>query len=254
VTPELAHEWLGVNFSNRHLEKDDVQRYARDMEAGNWRLTGEAIKFSWEGNLRDGQHRLHAVIRSGAKVPMLVVRGLDPKAQFNMDSGRKRTVANALTMKGERWATNMAALASMILKDFYGTRKPTVDEQLNLFDADPSIRVIVQEIVPNLPLPKRMMSKTWLGYLYWRLERVDSSDAAKFFDSLSRLENLPQGSPILALHRRLLSRGSGHGYSDRQEVIAVTFTAWNAWRAGQTRRTIALSYGVGGAIFVPDPI
>lgn len=251
VTPALAHEWLGLNINNRRIDKDDITRYARDMTEGRWRITGESIKFSWDGNLLDGQNRLRAVIRADVKVPMLVVRGLDPKSQLNMDSGRKRTVANALTMQGERWATNLAALASMILKEHYGIRKPTVDEQFDLVESDPSVRTIVQEIMPGLDI-KRIMSTTWAGYLYWRLARVDSSDAAKFFAGLSRLENLEAGSPILALHKRLLNRTRGFGYASRQEAIALVFTAWNAWRTGQKRKSIAASYGVGGAIFIPD--
>lgn len=58
ITPDMAEKWLGRNPRNRHVRQRDVVRYAQSMLAGEWLVTGEAIKFSFDGNLIDGQHRL----------------------------------------------------------------------------------------------------------------------------------------------------------------------------------------------------
>jgi hypothetical protein len=87
VTPKLAGEWMESNEKNRHIRDRLVVKYARDMSAGNWSLTGEAIKFDTEGCLVDGQHRLLAVILSGVSLQMLVVCGVERAAQTVMDTG-----------------------------------------------------------------------------------------------------------------------------------------------------------------------
>lgn len=60
IDPATAERWLKANKRNRKLRRGPVLAYARDMAAGNWRLTGEAIKFAPDGTLLDGQHLLGA--------------------------------------------------------------------------------------------------------------------------------------------------------------------------------------------------
>ena len=45
VTPQMAKEWLASNPENRRLDKGHAASLARDMQAGNWRLTGQSIQF-----------------------------------------------------------------------------------------------------------------------------------------------------------------------------------------------------------------
>ena len=116
VTPDTAQSWLSRNTSNRNLKTTKIALYARDMAAGNWLLTGEAIKFSADGTLLEGQNRLHAVVASGATVPMFVIRGLDPAVQGVMDTGAPRTGGDALTMRGINQAKDVAAAASTLLQ------------------------------------------------------------------------------------------------------------------------------------------
>src|SRR5664279_4273925 len=70
ITPSLAATYLEANIKNRKVKEKAVQRYAADMVAGEWMLTGEAIKFSDEGSLLDGQNRLRAIVMSRTPIPM----------------------------------------------------------------------------------------------------------------------------------------------------------------------------------------
>ena len=46
ITPTLAKEWLAKRADRqRRLSGKDVKDWAAEMLAGNWRLTGETIKF-----------------------------------------------------------------------------------------------------------------------------------------------------------------------------------------------------------------
>lgn len=264
ITPETALDYLATHKEredgskeNRRFNQATADGYARDMAAGNWTLTNDAITFDRDGHLRNGQHRLTAVVESETTQPFLVLRGLPPENQANMDTGRKRTVADALHLRGGddgKWASNVAALASLILERESGLKqyRSTPSEQLDLIDRDPMVRAITIDILG--PLPKFAgLTKTWAGYCYWRLDQIDSSDAAKFFDALSTLENLPSGSPILALHRRLMNQPKGTGRSHRDAAIALVFAAWNAWRKGEERDRIQTPGLRNGKVVIPEP-
>jgi hypothetical protein len=110
VTPAMATRWLETNDINRHVRQSRVEQYARDMTAGHWSPTVEPIKFPTTGTLLDGQHRLWAIVESGATVDLFVASGLDETTQHYMDSGIARTAADDLGMRGE---TNSPLLSSI---------------------------------------------------------------------------------------------------------------------------------------------
>jgi hypothetical protein len=59
ITPTIAEALLrDYNFKNRPKKQKAITRYANDMAAQQWSVTGDTIKFSKEKRLRDGQNRL----------------------------------------------------------------------------------------------------------------------------------------------------------------------------------------------------
>jgi len=77
ITPSQAFAWLEGNTHNRPLDQAHVERLARDMKAGRWRLT----------LLVDGQHRLWAVIEADVTVPMRVFFNEPPESRHVLDTG-----------------------------------------------------------------------------------------------------------------------------------------------------------------------
>ena len=99
ITPEIAHEMLGHNIkNNRNLKAGWVKALADNMERGTFMLTSQGIAFDKDGNLIDGQHRLHAVIKSGCTVPMRVTFGCDSRTVGVIDAGSKRTAKDVAKM------------------------------------------------------------------------------------------------------------------------------------------------------------
>jgi hypothetical protein len=98
ITAKQAEKYLQFNINNRPLRKSLVNQYAKDMAAGNWRLTHQGVAFNCDGTLLDGQHRLAAVVQSGATVQMLVARGVDSRNQLVMDDHAKRSAGDALSL------------------------------------------------------------------------------------------------------------------------------------------------------------
>lgn len=101
ITPDGAREILATNYSgNRAVRVRTVEMYASDMAAGRWQLTGAPIQVSASGNLIDGQHRLHAVIKSGIPVPFAVATGVPDGAYDHLDIGMSRNVQDVVKARG----------------------------------------------------------------------------------------------------------------------------------------------------------
>lgn len=122
ITPNLAAEILRKrNLYNRSLKKRTVDAYARDMENGNWRATGEPIVIDEKGILANGHHRLQAVLQSGQSIISLVVRGVSPESVDNMDQQAKRTAADVFTMNKIENAASVSSIVRTVLESRAGT-------------------------------------------------------------------------------------------------------------------------------------
>lgn len=105
VTPESAACFLdGKNGNNRRERKRTSIRYGRDMAAGQWVLTHQAIALGPDGEIIDGQHRLNGIIESGTSQLMCIARYMTEDAanaaRRACDIGAKRTTAEVLSISG----------------------------------------------------------------------------------------------------------------------------------------------------------
>ncbi|MBX7224109.1 MAG: hypothetical protein K1Y36_29605 [Blastocatellia bacterium] len=98
VTPKLAAEWLTTNSNNRPLSQPFVAELAHSLLTFTFRTTHQGIAFDEQGRLRDGQHRLTAIVQTGIAAEMLVSTGLTEADLEAIDDGRKRTARDVLTM------------------------------------------------------------------------------------------------------------------------------------------------------------
>lgn len=95
ITPAIAEQMLANNNSNRNLRHSKVRSYALLMQAGLWEAdSNDAILISEDGELLNGQHRLHAVIEAGIPVDMAVRRGVSRKIFKVLDQGAARSTGD----------------------------------------------------------------------------------------------------------------------------------------------------------------
>jgi hypothetical protein len=112
ITPVTAETLLReYNFDNRPKKPKAIARYADDMSARRWSLTGDTIKFSKGKRLRDGQNRLAACVRAGGPFTTYIVFGIDDQAFDCMDQGRNRSGSDVLAIAGY---SNTAALSGAV--------------------------------------------------------------------------------------------------------------------------------------------
>lgn len=251
VTPALAEEWLGKNIRNRNLKPHSIEAFARDMVAGNWRMTGEPIKFSSFGTLLDGQNRLHAIILAGVSVRLLVVWGLDLSAQEVMDGGTRRTNADQLRLAGISNSTDVASIAAVqaAWQSGYWPHAASSKSVPRLTHAETLERVRAHPILIEAATEARRISKTLplstgsLGTAWIACMERDADLTATFFADIEGLRTDGRGDPLNTLLKRAQEDRSAEKRLSHATSLFYIFRTWNAWRAGEK----LLKLQVGGA-------
>lgn len=119
ITPEKAAEYLKMNTNNyRRLNKNKVATYAEDIRNGNWKTNGESISFDQDGILKNGQHRLAAIVEANKPIMTLVVRGVENDVGI-YDSGMTRTVSQIARAEGIIVSSNIIAAANILFGGFH---------------------------------------------------------------------------------------------------------------------------------------
>ena len=97
ITPEVAEFFLKSNHGNRKISPVTVRAYAHDMFNGNWdENVGSPISIDEDGVLRNGQHRLQAIVESGKPIRMWVCRNVSSTGVY--DDVRKRSTRDQISI------------------------------------------------------------------------------------------------------------------------------------------------------------
>lgn len=239
VTPADAEAWLEVNFNNRPKTTAKIREMARDMRNGRFLLNGETIKFSPDGNLLDGQHRLEALIISGVPIRLSVAYDVQDESQLTMDTGTKRNVAGALFFRGVAVDRTFAQAisAGMLMYNSASAARPTGSEQVNFVENH--LDDIAWAIGVSGEAARKLGSKKLLGTAAIILGQVSKPQAEIFFRSLGTGEMLMIGNPILTLRNKLLAEKLQVTHrADLINYLGLIFKSWNAWRLGKQVRVL----------------
>ena len=124
ISPEMAADLLETNNENRKISKGTVQAYVQDILSGNWDETvGVAISLDENGILRDGQHRLTAIVESGIGIHTWVCRNVSSDGIY--DNNRKRSNADQISIMRSDFdnvykSTRYISVARSIIINCYG--------------------------------------------------------------------------------------------------------------------------------------
>lgn len=250
VEPELAEVLLGNNEGNRPLKKRTLETYARDMEAGDFALTGETIILSDKWKLLNGQHRLNACILAKAGFDAVIIQGVPDSVYHKLDSGEIRRLADALAHAGESNAKVLGAAFRVVWQWenqalFSSKRSASRDEIFHVRNEHPGLR---QFNTSTFAKSVKGMPGSIVTAFRYIFGKYSDHAAAEFFEKLKTGEGLKRGDPILLLRDKLADKEKGR----TQGVIgAVTIKAWNAWLAGEaiTAHNLRFRTGKGGEDF-----
>lgn len=246
MTVERAQALLLRNTNNRSISQAQVDKYARDMERGDYAFTGETVKVARSGRLLDGQHRLSAVVKSGVGVPMAIAYGLDEIVFETLDRGEHRDFSDVLNERGVQNAGAVAAAVRMLwLLENYrflyakGQRPVASNSELDATLADHP-EILERTTYINKLRTKLVPSVAILAeYMF---SRVDAAMARDFLDRVAMGLGLQAGDPEYTLRERLtVLYAQRRGEPDPVEQLALSVKAWNKRMEGKPLR--ALTWG-----------
>ena len=184
ITPKLAQEILKNNHVNRRLNKNLVKFYAYQMRSNQWKLTGQGITIDRNGNLQDGQHRLHAIIECDIAIKFLLITGTEPDCNINYDHGKTRSAADAMQIIGiensVRYSSQIRNYLSRIKTKSYSKYSSndgrssydeciSVQDIIDVFETTPllwsDIAVVAERCRKNLNIINESVLGGIMGYL-----------------------------------------------------------------------------------------
>jgi hypothetical protein len=250
ITPAMAQGWLDRGQEhNRQPTRGRVVRLTNAIRRGEWQVTGDTIKLDAEGFVIDGRHRLLACVAAGMPIRSLVVRGVNREAFPVLDTGKSRTPGDVMGIAGFK---NRVAIAStargLVLIDASGRYDPPNRQELDPLLTHTALLRYAQthaEVEQGVLLGNQVRAAGLrggaglLGTLFALLLRADEAKAAEFAERLGSGANLDTDSPILRFRNRLITdQRMPNGPADREHLIALGIKAWNAWRAGESVRSL----------------
>ena len=259
ITPQVADQWLTLNTNNRPARKSHVARLAEAMERGEFRLTGDPVRWAGEVGasvLVDGQHRLMAVVRSGMTVQSFVMTNVPEETAMVIDTAQvQRTLADLLEERGETRTKTLASIINSAMQlergEYYTGWTPSRPQALAWFDANPEVRESVGYGTRVREALKYLQGQA--GALHYVFSRVDSDDANEFWNRLTTGTGLEAGNPILVLRQKIeKSAAVNREVMKPKYRAAITIKAWNYWRAGDSISMLKWKPGGVGREAFPD--
>lgn len=253
ITPDLATEWLEKNETNRVLRPGQINKYARDIQTGDFTLSNDAICFDPDGNLLNGQHRLHAIIKSDTPLLHGIMYNVPPDTMKNMDSGASRTIADVLRNQGETHVETLGStVRQLILLEARGwtTRagyggNASRQEILDHLEATPSIRESVQAADAS---GRRIgVGPSATAITHWIISRSAGREAAdRYIHQLDTRANEPERSAVHAVATRITNIRRADGKQTVSEWVYLLLRGYTYWSRGAPVRTLQMP-GPGGA-------
>lgn len=242
LTPALANELLKNNDGNRNTSQVLVQQYSADIASGRWALNGEPIIISKDGKLNDGQHRCEAVIDANATIEVVMVFGVERETRTTVDVGKKRTLADMLSMEGVVNSALSAAVASMVLayersggQNLHYAKYLSSAGTKERVHADPLIAVAAAYAGHNTKHAKRYVGGSAIGFCFYILSKIDVTAARDYMDKVCVGEGLKRGNPAHSVRERLLNEGK-----QRDKKVALILRGWTFHQRGKQVATTSL--------------
>ena len=231
VTPELAKEYLRHNESNRTLRRSRVLQYAHDMKEGKWNLTGQGITFGRDGNLLDGQHRLHAVVFANVPVDFLVVTDADTVATY--DCGLTRSIVDRFKLAGKGTGPMYTAAGQAIIRLCYLIQKngtvttnvqPTTSDIEEYINANTSDMVWASSLMENKHNNLRGLRRSVISATLYSVYKLNvgltKPDVEHICEVLkSGVQTYEYDVPIIAVRNKLIVTTNSAGNGVNKELF-----------------------------------
>lgn len=259
ITPEIAAEMLKSNTMNRKMAQMRGIETAAAIRNGEFELNGATIVFAEDGTLLDGQHRLFACVAYNTAITSIVVRGIPKSTQITMDTGKRRSVKDYLSMRGYTnthvvgsiggafLRLETVSMLSVIRNHHIDSSKLTVKEIVDYIDAN------YETEIKGYVTPVRRVKERFRGLkastlaVLFREFKSCNLEAYEYFVGMLDGSIIPDKNMMILINA-LNENASQTDYTRRlsQEFLAAyIIKTWNAFMRGEQLQR--LRYSPGGA-------
>lgn len=242
ITPDMATKIIALrNDRNRKPKEKKQLEYVADMKANQWALTGDTIKMSASGELRDGQNRIMACMKAGVNFETFIMFGIPDEFFDRMDIGKPRTVSDLLHVSGMTNVSTTGAITRWV--HLFKTKRV---RQRDTFSQREILRLVTQvyggaEGVGNTVLHSQarqiymrsnnLIAKSLVGaIIYLILEK--SPDKARPFIEAWTTGDWSGRFEVLQKLKDAISEHKGAGRANDVIVAAYVVLAWNKYVKG----------------------
>lgn len=280
LSPEVAQLWYdSFNSHNRNFVPDRAVALSVDIDAGDWRLNGEALKFGIDPDtsqpvILDGQHRMYAIGQGTISVPIGIWTGLEVDSQETMDIGAKRTFGDFLALRKVPNAIQVAALVSRIyvwehgnMRNHQTRSRATIAQLMRKWQHLPDLSdhiSIGKSCSTRLHAPQSLFALC--SYVFSEVERNQQGgptdperpnelvDTDHFFDKLIYGRDLKDGDPVLALRTMFQANANRQQKYGDVHLLALMIKGWNAYRNGKPATHLVWRAGGQSPEAFPIPV
>lgn len=213
ISPEKAAVLLETNNENRKISKGTVEAYTQDILAGNWdEQVGVAISIDENGVLRDGQHRLAAIVNAGVGIHSWVCRNVSSDGIY--DNNRKRSNSDQISILRSDFenvykSTRYISVARTLITKNYRRRRVTPKEIIDFTDLHKEDLNGFFLNMPQSTIPKISIAVVLLALYMAYVDGVDMNDILDFYEVLcTGMSTKPEEFPIIAYRNYLKDSSS----------------------------------------------
>lgn len=252
LTPKLAEKYLANNYhKNRKIRASVVNGYAVDIKEGRWNEDiseiDNAMAFSEEGMLINGQHRCMAVITANKPIHIWAYFDVPIEMYDFFDGGAVRSTADIAGIPNSK---NVSALAKIVYAVKHGETplSSALQGQISFNKKNPAVatRQQVLETIRNendllqkyINMGQRASTylgkkKNYLAIAIFLVDYVGRGDALEeFVEECAKL--VPESQPVVACRSYAAKCLTNQNFkSDRKWMISCILTTYEAFRDGR---------------------
>lgn len=213
------------------------------MKAGRWKSgTWELLKITRLGNVIDGQHRLHAVIKSQTPIIFDVAYDVEETVFDVLDTGKNRSASDVFKIYGSKFNASIPSIIQQYkILSAGGTTSQGASKNIKLTNSE-----LLKEYSSNeeywITIARKahvwytafakIIAPSVFGGVYVYLSDKNQAHASKFMNQLSSGIDV-ENDVILLLRNKLIQDKTSLRTMPPHIKVGLIIKAWNAYRRGK---------------------
>ena len=236
ITPDMARKYLQKDNNNiRRVSTTEVNKYAKMLKSDEWHFNGDTIAFDETGRMKDGQHRVHAIHRTGQSLYTFPVLISD---DTTIDNKKRLEFEDILNASGYKNARNLASLIKLYYRYVnnypnYLTSTSIDNNTATNFMLEHGDLLVSFEHVSTL-YKKSGVSQSILAFLYHVMKSKDLELANQFIEMIRKpieyFDEIGIGSYDALYQYKVWLKSTASKESPIIVRAAMIIKAWNCWR------------------------